>query len=87
MLIFSQDKMTIVNSNLVVSFEVSLVGDGMKNTVYANIVDGSPIELGCYITKNDALNVLSKIAETEGAINVFYMPMLEVEEWQKKMKK
>lgn len=70
MLIFTQNRNKLINSNCVSYFDVDILGDGCSNTVYANFENDSPIELGTYITKEEAYKLLDKIAETEGALYV-----------------
>ena len=73
MLIFTQNRKQLINSNKVSYFDVDLLGDGSSNSVYANFENDAPICIGTYVTKEKAMSVLNKIAETEGAINVFYV--------------
>lgn len=74
MLIFNQDRDKLINLNKVQYIDVDIRGDGYKNEIYTNYEDNSSISLGWYITKEEANEVLQRIADAEGAVNVFYMP-------------
>ena len=80
MLIYTQSRKTLINSNHVSYFDVDLIGDGSSNSVYANFENDAPICIGTFITKEEACNVLDKIAEVEGAINVFYVSKEDCDE-------
>lgn len=74
MLIFTQGRNKLINSNCVSYFDVDILGDGCSNSVYANFENDAPICLGTYILVQEAQKVLEKIAQGYGAINIFYMP-------------
>ena len=74
MLIFTQERNKLINSNCVSYFDVDTLGDGNSNSVYANFENDAPICLGTYILVQEAKQVLDKIAQSYGAINIFYMP-------------
>ena len=74
MFIINQDGNEMVNLDNVTTIELSLLGDGNTNGIYANLIDDSPADLGVYVTKDRAKEVFQKIAQNCGAINVFYMP-------------
>ena len=74
MFIINQDKTEMINLDNVTTIELSLLGDGNTNEIYASLIDDSPTTLGVYITKDRAREVFEKIIQNCGAINVFYMP-------------
>lgn len=73
MLIFTQDGKHIINAENFDYFEVIYRGDGYWNDIYAECSDDT-ILLGKYKTEEEAKEVFEKIAQSYGAINIFYMP-------------
>lgn len=74
MLIFNQDKDKLINMDRVVYIDIDLCGNGNSNSVYAYFEDYAPVLLGVFNTEEDARKCIKQIAETEGAVNVFYVP-------------
>lgn len=74
MLIYTQDRRKVINTNFVSYFDVDILGDGCSNTVYANFENDAPLELGVYVTKENARKVLDKLVQSYSAISVFYIP-------------
>lgn len=74
MLIYTQDRMKVINTDVVSYFDVVISGDGCSNTVFANFETDAPIELGVYVTEEDARKVLDRLVQSYSAISVFYIP-------------
>lgn len=79
MLIFSQDRKHIINSDQFDYFEIIIRGDGYWNEIFAENSDNS-ILLGKYITEAQAKDVFEHIAQSHGAVTTFYMPKEETKD-------
>ena len=77
MLIYTQNRDKVINSDIVSYFDLDLTGDGNSNVLYANYENDAPLTLGVYSREDDAKKVLDKLVQSYGAISVFYIPTEE----------
>ena len=80
MLIVSQSREAVVNFNNCVKIELGKYSTKNCWTVDAYTTTDTIVELGQYEYYTSALETLTKIAECEGACNVFYMPEESINE-------
>ena len=74
MLIMNQNRNTLVNMRNVTAIELTLLGDGNTNEIYATLIDESPTTLGVYAEEKRAKEIFLKLAEIQGGTSTFYMP-------------
>lgn len=73
MLILNQDKTELINFDRItfISQEVDEDGDTLEYVAHGDV---HTIPLGVYPNTQDQENILERIVERAGAVNVFYMP-------------
>lgn len=74
MLIYTQNRDKVINSDIVSYFDLDLTGDGNSNVIYANFENDAPLTIGVYLREDDARKVLDKLVQSYGGISVFYIP-------------
>lgn len=70
----NQNRNTLVNLRNVIAIELTLLGDGNTNEIYATLIDESPATLGVYAEEKRAKEIFLKLAEIQGGTSTYYMP-------------
>lgn len=74
MFIISQDRTELINLDNVVAVVMEEVPELDQITYWVDTISNDTIPLGKYEDTPEHENIIEKIAQCTGAINVFYMP-------------
>ena len=74
MLIINQKRTKLINLDNVTVLVREATSDESKLQYWADTISNDTIKLGEYANTSEHENVIEKIAQSAGAINVFYMP-------------